>query len=562
MLFQSKNSNHSRSKREKYSIKNSFFKKIQFNWQIISIILLALFLRFWKLEELLIFTFDEQLEAFIVKNIVTFYHLPAIGVSVAPVGLHLSPFFYYLAAIPFVLGNLHPISWGVTAAFIGTFTTGFLYYSTLKMFSKRIAIIASLLYASSFLMVMYDKHFWNVSPIPLVSIVVVYSLFQLIHESTTLSQGVVSFQQSYKKYIWAIPLFLSLGLGLSSHLSSFVLLVLTIIVFMRDKIPFFKKEVLIGFGLFLLTQLPLAIFELRHNFSQTQALLKFLSFESGGGFDISRIVNNFLIFPKVFSRLIYTFGPHDVAYEHTYGLQPILERDSRIPFWMFILSIGIFLIYIWKTIKNWKSHALKLHLVLIMLSLTGLLVYGLLFKGSLFEFYLAVSFPSLFIVSAVVVDELMRRKFLVIMWLLIFFLTVINLFASLTAINSFGLSKKIELINWVKDKIGDREYSLHSIGIDKKYEGYRYLFERFYKAPVKSYVDPQMEWTYQHPVSKDHPGLMVVIYPDEKYFEDNINKEREKYESGKIDEIHLGKIHGMIVDTTKLRFDLDNSRDD
>lgn len=536
-------------------MKISLLRQIQRNKAVILIVLLAIFLRFWKLEELLFFTFDEQLEAFIVKNIVTFYHFPAIGVSVAPVGLHLSPFFYYLAAIPFAIGNLNPISWGVTSALIGTLTTLLVYYSTLKMLSKRVAIIASLLYATSYLMVMYDKHFWNVTPIPIVSILVIYSLFQLTYESTTRSQGLVSsdsFQQNNKKYIWAIPLFLSLGLGLSSHLSSFVLCVLTIIVFVRSRIPLFKREVLIGLGLFLFTQSPLVIFELRHNFSQTQALLKFLSFESGGGLDINRIVNNFLIFPKVFSRLIYTFGSHDYAYEHTYGLLPIIERDSRIPIFMSFISIGVFIIFVWKTFKDWKNHALKLHLAVILLSILGLIIYGLLFKGNLFEFYLAVSFPSLFVIIAVIFDNFMKGKCSFLLWVMIIFLASINIFASLAATNSFGLSQKLTLINWAKENIGDKEYSLHSIGVDKKYEGYRYLFEHFYKPPVKSYVDPQMAWIYQAPVNEKHPRFMVVIYPEETFYQDKINEEKSLYEVGKLNEIHLGKIHGMIVDTTKI----------
>lgn len=506
------------------------------NLPIFLILLLALFVRVWNLKQLLFFTLDEEIEAFIVKNIVTGFHYPAIGISVAPVGIHLSPLFYFLAALPFGLGNLNPLVWGYTSVLIGVFTTWFLYYATKNMFSKNLGLIAALLYASSFLMVMYDKHFWNVTPMPLIAIVTIYSLYQLIH----------------KKYWWAIPLFLVLALGISSHMSAAILIILTIIVWIRDKISIKQKPVILGVVIFFLSQLPLLVFELRHNFLQTQALGKFFTGEHSG-FDPMRIWNNLLLYPKVFSRLIYTFGPHDYAYEHTYGAIPIADRDRRIPIIMLLTSLVLTIGFIYITIKNWKSHSLKLHLSLILLTIIGLIVYGTLLKGNLFEFYLSILFPSIFVVMAVIIDKLSNglKKYLV--WGVVLVLVIANIHASLTATHSFGLSKKLQIIEWVKVQVGWNDYALHSIGVDKKYEGYRYLFERFYKSPTNSYVDPQLAWLYQTPVSQKVPKFMVVVSTNEKGYEEKINKEKNLYIPSKISEIQVEDINAMIIDTTKIK---------
>lgn len=506
-----------------------FIKK---NWPIILVLALSAFLRFWNLSGLIFFTLDEELEAFIVKNIVTGFHFPAIGISVAPVGIHLSPVFYYLAAIPFWLGGLDPLSWGVTASALGVITTLVLYLTTSRMFSQRVAFFASLLYSSSFLMVLYDKHFWNVTPLPLISIVAIFSLYKVAH----------------KQLWWAIPLSFSLSLGISSHLSSLSLVILAIAIWWKVKIPVFRKQVIMALGILLSSQLPLLIFELRHNFYQTKILVGFLGGEHSG-VSLQRISDNVLLLPKVFSRLIYTFGSHDFAAEHTYGLVEIAARDGRIPVVMMVVAFFLLGFFGYLIYRNRRGDALKIHGVLLLITIISLVFYGILFKGNLFEFYLALLFPSLFIILAIFFDWLWSnfRKLRLPVTLMLSVLVAANTFALLGSYHSYGFSKKIEIINWVKDNVGNYPYELHSIGYNHKYEGYRYLFEKFYKAPVKSYVDPQLSWLYQSPVATSSPKLMVVLTSKEENRQDIIEKERNLYLPLKVIESQFGDINAMIV---------------
>lgn len=507
------------------------------NYLILLIILLSLLLRFWNFWELIHFTFDEELEAFIVKNIATFYHFPAIGISVAPVGIHLSPVFYYLASIPFYIGNLNPFVWGMFASALGVFTTWVVYYTNLRLFNKTVGVIASLLYASSFLMVLYDKHFWNVLPMPILSIATVYCLLKI----------------KEKKYRWYIVLATIISIGISSHLSSLVLVILSIWTIFKDKLSLLRKEAVIGLMIILISQFPLAFFEFRHDFYQSKVLGKFFVGEHSG-FDIERITNNVLLLPKTFSRLLYTFGSHDFAREHTYGLVEIAQRDGRIPPG-FILIAGIllltFLTSVWIFKKNENDlFGLAVYSRLLVTTLVSLVFYGILFNGSLFEFYLALAFPIFFSFIGYFLYQLFKvplGKMVVLGMMLIFF--VVNLFAIFTAFHSYGLSRKVEMIDWVKQNVGDKEYSLYSIGVDHKYEGYRYLFERFYKEPNSSYMDQHLGWLYQNP-PKAKSTVGVVIVSNEPFYKEDIEKEKEKYRSV-LDKKKFGEIEVLIIENEK-----------
>lgn len=501
------------------------------NWPLFFVAFLAAFLRFYNLPGLIFFTLDEELEAFIVKNIVTGFHLPAIGVSVAPVGIHLSPVFYYLAAAPFWLGGLNPVAWGITASALGVITAILLYLTTTRMFSRRVAFFATLLYSSSFLMVLYDKHFWNVTPLPIIAVAVIYSLYQIVQ----------------KKLWWSVPLFLALSLGISSHLSSASLVFLILAVWWREKIPVFRKQVMVGLGILLFSQLPLLVFELKHGFYQLKVLAGFFSGEHSG-VSLQRITENVLLLPKVFSRLIYTFGEHDFAGEHTYGLIEIAVRDNRIPPVMLVVAFALLGFFVYIQRKN-RNHAFKIHALLLLITLVSLVVYGVLFKGNLFEFYLTLLFPSLFIILALFFDYLWFRfknaRFLVVAALAA--VVAINVSAVIGASNSYGLTRKLEIISWAKEKIGDEPYELHSIGVNHKYEGYRYLFERFYRAPEKSFVDPQLAWLYQSPVATSSPKLMLVLTSKEEARLEVIEEERNLFLPGKVEERQFGDINAMIV---------------
>lgn len=72
------------------------------NWLIITIILVALFVRSYKPLELFMYSHDQDLSGWIFKDIFVNHHIRLIGQETSSKGIFIGPIFYYLQ-IPFYL---------------------------------------------------------------------------------------------------------------------------------------------------------------------------------------------------------------------------------------------------------------------------------------------------------------------------------------------------------------------------------------------------------------------------------------------------------------------------
>src|SRR3989338_10692047 len=122
-------------------------KKIsKINLLLLGILLLSFIFRFYRLTDWFSFGMDQEYEAYLVKNIVTAKHFPLIGVNVSDTGLYLGPFFIYLAALPFILFNGHPLGFAFFSSVLGVVTTLAVFIVAGKMFGRRQALFASFFY--------------------------------------------------------------------------------------------------------------------------------------------------------------------------------------------------------------------------------------------------------------------------------------------------------------------------------------------------------------------------------------------------------------------------------
>src|SRR3989338_1063879 len=110
---------------------------------LIIILVLAFFMRFYKIHEFLFWGMDQEYEAFLVKNILTGKHFPLIGVNASDTGLYLGPIFIYFAAIPYFIFQGNPLGGAVTASSLGVITTFALYKLGKVWFSEKEGLLAS-----------------------------------------------------------------------------------------------------------------------------------------------------------------------------------------------------------------------------------------------------------------------------------------------------------------------------------------------------------------------------------------------------------------------------------
>src|SRR3990167_11338092 len=148
-------------------------------WPILLLVLFTFILRVIKIEDLFYFTYDESIPAFVGRRLLLENHLPLIG-GVTPFNFHLAPYFYWLLSLILIIGKLNPVAWGWAGAIIAMFTTLMMYLVGKTFANYKVGFLAAAFWAFSYLANIYDRHFWALYWGPLVSLLVVFSLFKII----------------------------------------------------------------------------------------------------------------------------------------------------------------------------------------------------------------------------------------------------------------------------------------------------------------------------------------------------------------------------------------------
>ena len=507
------------------------------------IVLIGGILRFWNLSEYLYFNLDEERDLFIIRRILVDHRPTLIGGAV-PGGIYLAPGYFYITAIFAWLVGMNPVGLGIVAAILGTLSIPLIYLAGKKLFDKNVGLIASFLYATSYLVVIYNKIYWPLIFAPIVTILVYFCLFKIV----------VS-----KKQKWFLGLFASLTLGIQSDPATFSLILLSIIILFLYKVSLKTKYFLWGIGFLIIAHLPLVVFDLRHDFLNLRAILKFFTGTQGGsgGIDPVRAFNGAPLLIENFSRLILTGKPHEVAQQISPCPVYFDLREANIIYPALFLSFAaiVYLIHKFITTHHFGLRILTLHLVIVVL---GVLFYNLFFPGYTYEWFFYVFFPSFILIFSFFLADLKKYSSIILVGMIVSVVGVLNVHAIMNGTNQFGYKNKNDAVQWSINKVGDYDFSVDSIGACFDWGGYRYLFWYKNADPVTSYIDHLYGgWLYPKSwISDNHADTVVVFvdpdfYPpggelNEKYqaYLYKYNKYREKL----IDSKKFGRTEVLIVD--------------
>src|SRR3989344_5299645 len=146
------------------------------NTLIIIIILLGLFFRTYQFRERFNYNHDNDLSAWIVKDIVVDKHLRLIGQQTTALGIFIGPLFYY-ALIPFyLLTRMDPIGTVALPWLIGLASIASMFFVVNKIWGRRPALIAAVFYAASFGIAATEREIVPTTPVFLWSIWFLYAL--------------------------------------------------------------------------------------------------------------------------------------------------------------------------------------------------------------------------------------------------------------------------------------------------------------------------------------------------------------------------------------------------
>ncbi|MCX6724737.1 MAG: glycosyltransferase family 39 protein, partial [Candidatus Shapirobacteria bacterium] len=203
-----------------------FLQKNNYLIFLILIILLAAFLRFWRLPEYLTFLGDEGRDALVLKRMIVDHKLRLIGPVTSIGNMYLGPLYYYLVLPAAFVSHLSPVGPAFFVALLGVLSVGLIFWWGKEWVGEKAALVAAFLYALSPVVIIYSRSSWNPNVMPFFTLITMFGLWRVWR------------QQQF----WWLPIIgLALSFALQSHWLGLLLLP-TVFIFWLLTLIDLKKE--------------------------------------------------------------------------------------------------------------------------------------------------------------------------------------------------------------------------------------------------------------------------------------------------------------------------------
>ncbi|OGK52491.1 hypothetical protein A3B02_01990 [Candidatus Roizmanbacteria bacterium RIFCSPLOWO2_01_FULL_42_14] len=223
---------------------------------LVGLTCIGLFLRLYKLDAFAQFLGDQGRDAIVLKRIVTLEHFPAVGAPSSIGQVYLGPFYYYLIAPWLLLGNFNPIGPAIGVAVFSTLFIPIMYFGLSQLFNKETGLVAAVFVTFSSTLVSLSRFSWNPNLLPLFGFLAIFSLLKAL--------------DTHKKVYWALA---GVFFSCAMQLHYIVLAAGPGVVFLLGHYLYQQKKKLHRaiwnvnsmVVAFILTSLPLIVFDLRHD---------------------------------------------------------------------------------------------------------------------------------------------------------------------------------------------------------------------------------------------------------------------------------------------------------
>jgi len=401
---------------------------------LLAIILgVGLFLRVYRIGNTLGFYYDQGRDALTIWNLWHHGDFFLIGPTTGIAGIFRGPYYYYLIAPFYLLGKGNPVWPSVFLSLTAVLACFLAYVLGAKIHSRIAGLIAALISSFSFNLVMASR--WLSNPTPMLILSMLLVLFMLL-----VTEG--------KKWAWG-GIALVAGLSLFHFGSAgevFYFIAILIFVFWQKRNLPNKKNLLISAGLFLLTVLPLVVFDLKNNFLITSNIKKFFFEERSFRPVTWRVVQDKInLYADVFGKLIF------------HGRW---EKEK------IFLGASVLLI-IYHLPRLIKNRGVKI--LLLLLTSVGI---GLIFfqgnQGNFYDYYLTGYYLIFILLFAIGLGEIAKSKLgkvFVIYFLYLFLLSNywplrFKLTDRVDGPGSIALKSELAAVNWVFADSGDDKFNV------------------------------------------------------------------------------------------------------
>src|SRR6185437_11845881 len=279
---------------------------------LVLILLLAAFMRLYRISDYMTFLGDEGRDALVALGILQ-GHFTLLGPRASAGDFFTGPIYYYMMA-PFLwLFHLDPVGPAVMVALFGVATVWLIYHVGKEFFDQKTGLIAAAFYAVSPLVLTYSHSSWNPNVVPFFSLLTIYFLYKAV---TTV--------RSWKYYL-LVGIFLGICLELH-YISTFLAVIVAVSLFimqwfLNNKIKILPLIIpyLEIFAGFLIGYAPFLAFEARHGFPNTKSIIKFITTDTTKS--TYATYHAFYqpiadVFFRLFGRLVFDFPSPDLYQYH------------------------------------------------------------------------------------------------------------------------------------------------------------------------------------------------------------------------------------------------------
>lgn len=257
------------------------------------ILLIGIYLRFYRIEEVIAFGLDQGRDAWVVRDILQ-GKFTLIGPRTGIGHFHLGPAYYYLMAPFFYISNLDPMGANYFNITANIFNFVVIFIVSKKIFNNYAALFIILLFATSHYL-MESRIPWNVTLLPGISALLFFSITKIYQ----------------KKYKWIFVAWTLCGFAFHLHFTAifFPIILTASMLFVQDKIKVLKYF-LLSIPLYLLWFIPNIVYELQSGNSDYYRMREFLQYYYHGfhfRFLIHRISDSLIIFSSILNYPPFIF---------------------------------------------------------------------------------------------------------------------------------------------------------------------------------------------------------------------------------------------------------------
>lgn len=395
------------------------------------LVAIGFFLRIWRLRELMGFDYDQEVAAFAVDNILS-GKLTLIGQEISIGGVFIGPAYYYLLSLFYWIFAGDPLGVGYMVAFFSIGTMLLLFFLAKELFNKRTAFLSLAFYVTSSQINFYDR---TTAPSNLIIFMVLLSIILLLK----IRKG--------KTRVFPLLVLSTFGTMIHLHPSTLVIIPIIIFFWILWKIPRpSPSQIVTGFIAALLVISPMILFNFRHDYLISKGIIIALNTPGEQAY--------FFLFK--FLTLL------NIQFDNLVSLFAIDKFGT-------VLATLLLMIF-------WKFTPKKKRDILTIWILIPLIVFSF-YSRHIPEYYLLTSTPALIYLIAVVINSLLKKYHVSIVYLFLSLIIFLNLKEIWAFQNPYGFFHKQQAIDFIKKQSGE-EASVSfdtNLGLEA---GFRYLLKK------------------------------------------------------------------------------------